>query len=91
MALDQVRINSKGVLLSKYPLSERIRDTLAIATLPIGYYDYVLLQLSELTVFRRHTWLRQEYLATEAQDASAIEGNILMAYENLLHDPPSTQ
>ena len=91
VALDQVRINSKGVLLSKYPLSERIRDTLAIATLPIGYYDYVLLQLSELTVFRRHTWLRQEYLATEAQDASAIEGNILMAYENLLHDPPSTQ
>ena len=34
VALDRVRINSTGVPLSKYPLSERIRDTLAIATLP---------------------------------------------------------
>ena len=108
VALDRVRINSRGVPLSKYPLSERIRDTLAIATLPIGYYDYVLLQLGELTVFRRHTWLRQDYLATPAdipsatssiylddqdfslhstaQDAFAIEGNILMAHEKPLHD-----
>ena len=90
VALDRVRINSRGVPLSKYPLSERIRDTLAIATLPIGYYDYVLLQLSELTVFRRHTWLRQGYLATAAQDASAIEGIILKAQENLLHNTPPT-
>ena len=91
VALDLVRINSTGVPLSKYPLSERIRDTLAIATLSIGYYDYVLLQISELTVFRRHTWLRQEYLATAAQEPSAIEDNILMAQGSLLHDLPSTQ
>ena len=87
VALDQVRINSKGVPLSKYPLSERIRDTLAIATLPIGYYDYVLLQLSELTVFRRHTWQRQEYIATAADIPSISSSNYLDDHDLSLQSP----
>ena len=87
VALDRVRINSRGVPLSKYPLSERIRDTLAIATLPIGYYDYVLLQLMELTVFRRHTWQRQGYLATAA-DVPSITSSIYLDDQDFsLHSP----
>ena len=67
LALDQVRLLSQGVPISKYPLSDRIKDTLSIASLPIGSYTYVLLQLRELTIFRRHSWLQQDSLITEAE------------------------